>query len=510
MTAVDGDSLMARARLDHEGLRIGGREVEASNAERLDVINPSTGNVLGTVACADRSDVDRAVRVARDVFDSGVWSDAPIARRAKVLHAFADALERRMEDLHKLETLNNGRPIAETRAQIARLPEWYRYNAALLVAHRDDVIHMPGPYHTYTSRFPLGVAAILSSFNHPLMIGSKSLAPALATGNSVVLKPSEQTPYTSLLLADLAAEAGLPDGVLNVIVGLGPVAGAAMAEHPLVAKITFTGGTEVGRQIALAAAPRFAKTALELGGKGPVLVFEDSPFSECVPGVTFGSFIGAGQTCIAGTRILVQRSIYDEFLERFVAHARSIRIGDPQNAATQLGPVISRRSQERVLSWVQRAVDEGATVATGGRAPVVEGCEGGFYIEPTILVNVENTGFAAQEEFFGPIVVAMPFDDEDDAVAQANDSRFGLGSTIWTRDVARAHRLSARLLHGMVWVNDHHRLDPASPWGGVRESGIGREGGWESFHDFTHVRATTIRTAPEPVDWYGGVTDRLN
>jgi acyl-CoA reductase-like NAD-dependent aldehyde dehydrogenase len=496
--------------LGHWGLRIGGREVEATSGDRLDVTNPATGETLGTVACADRSDVDRAVQVACEAFDSGVWSEAPIPERAKVLHAFADTVERRMDDLYRLETLNNGRPISETRAQIARLPEWYRYNAALLVADRDHVIHMPGPYHTYTSRFPLGVAGILSSFNHPLMIGSKSLAPALATGNSVVLKPSEQTPYTSLLMADLAAEAGVPDGVLNVIVGRGPVAGAAMAEHPLVDKVTFTGGTEVGRQIALAAAPRFAKTALELGGKGPVLVFEDSPLSECVPGVAFGSFIGAGQTCIAGTRILVQRSIHDEFVDRFTAQAQAIRIGDPQSPSTQLGPLISRGSQERVLSWIQRAVDEGATLASGGRARTVEGCEGGFYVEPTVLVDVENTMFAATEEFFGPVVVVIPFDDEDDAIAKANASRFGLGSTMWTRDVARAHRLSARLLHGMVWVNDHHRLDPASPWGGIRESGIGREGGWESFHDFTHVRSTTIRTASEAVDWYGGVTDRLN
>lgn len=497
-------------RVGHWGLRVAGKEVEAESGGRLDVVNPATGALLGTVANAERSDVDRAVRVARDAFEAGTWRDMPIAERARAMHAFADNIERRIDDLYQLETLNNGRPIAETRAQIARLPEWYRYNAALLVSDRDHVIHMPGPYHTYTSRFPLGVVGILSSFNHPLMIGSKSVAPALATGNSVVLKPSEQTPFTSLLLADIATQSGIPDGVLNVIVGLGPVAGARLAEHPLVDKVTFTGGTEVGRQIALAAAPRFARTALELGGKGPVLVFPDSPFEESVPGVAFGSFVGAGQTCIAGTRILVERSIHDEFVERFTAQAERIRLGDPRAPETQLGPLISRRAQERVLGSIERAVKEGATVATGGGAPTVKGCEGGFYVEPTVLVGSDNKAFAASEEFFGPVVTVIPFDDEADAVAQANDSRFGLGSTIWTRDVGRAHRLSSELLHGMVWVNDHHRLDPASPWGGVRLSGIGREGGWESFHEFTHVRATTIRTSPDPVDWYGGATERLN
>lgn len=491
-------------------LLIGGEKVPAASGERLDVIDPAHGTVIARVAAAGREDVDRAVTAAQAAFDSGVWSQAPVAARAKIMHRFADRIEERIEELYRLETVNNGRPIRETRAQVGRLPEWYRYNASLLTADRTAVVSMPGPYHSYTQRFPLGVVGILSSFNHPLMIGSKSLAAALATGNSVVLKPSEQTPLTSLLLAEIATESGFPAGVLNVVNGAGPVAGAALAEHPKVRKITFTGGTEPGRAVAVAAARHFAKATTELGGKSPVLVFADSPIDAAARGTAFAGFVAAGQTCIAGSRILVQRRVHDEFVDALVAQARAIRIGDPADTETHLGPVISERAQERVLDYIRVGREEGARVAVGGGVPDVPGCEDGFFVEPTVLVDVTNEMRVAREEIFGPVLVVVPFDDEDDAVAMANDSAYGLGSAIWTRDVARAHRVAGRLLHGIVWVNDHHRLDPALPWGGVRESGNGREGGWESFHDFTEVRSVTIRTAEQPVDWYGGDTDRLN
>ena len=505
MTAVTS------ATVANRGLLIGGEEVPAASGETLPVVNPATGEVIAHVAAAGRDDIDRAVAVARETFDSGVWSQRPPSERARVLNRFADALEARIDDLYRLETIINGRPITETRAQIARLPEWYRYNAALLLADRDAVVPMPGPYHCYTQRFPIGVVAILSSFNHPLMIGSKALAPALATGNSVILKPSEQTPLTSIVVGEIASESGFPHGVLNIVQGWGPVAGAALAEHPGVGKITFTGGTEAGRSVAVAAAAHFARATVELGGKTPVLVFADSPVVEAAKGAAFGGFIGAGQTCIAGTRILVQRDIHDDFVAAFVDETSQIRIGDPSDPATQLGPVVSAAARDRILRYIQIGVDEGARIATGGGVPEVKGCEGGFFVEPTILVDVDNTMRVAREEIFGPVVVVIPFDDEDDALAMANDSPYGLGSSIWTRDIARAHRVASRLLHGIVWVNDHHRLDPAAPWGGVRDSGMGREGGWESFHEFTEVRSVTIRTADSAVDWYGGAaTDRLN
>src|SRR5829696_4061413 len=352
-----------------ERMRIGSDLVEAASGETLEILNPATGALLTTTPAGGPEDIDRAVRAARRAFEDGPWPRLERSERAQVLHRFADRIEERIEDLFRLETLNNGRPVRETRAQVGRLPEWFRYNASLLLAERTEVVPMPGPYLNYLLRHPIGVCGLLTPFNHPLMILAKSLAPALAAGNTVVIKPSELTPLTTLELGHIAAEAGIPDGVINIVTGIGASAGKALSEHEHVAKVTFTGGTDVGRSIGIAAAQRFAKATTELGGKSPVLVFDDAGVERAVKGTAFGAFIAAGQTCICGARILVQEGIYDDVVAGLAATAESLRVGDPTDEATQMGPVISERQRARVLGYVELGVEEGGRLVTGGAQP---------------------------------------------------------------------------------------------------------------------------------------------
>ncbi len=482
-----------------------------TTAEKRSIINPATGAVLDTVAEQDAAAVDAAVATARTAFESGVWPAMVRSDRARLLLRIADAIEDRAETLYTLEALNNGRPITETRAQLSRVPEWFRYNAGLLAAQRQAVLPGDGPYLTYQQRLPLGVCGIITPFNHPLLILARSLSAALANGNTVVVKPSELTPLTTLALADIMASAGLPDGVVTVVTG-GRDAGIRLTQHEDVAKITLTGGTEAGRAAALATAARFARVTAELGGKTPVLVFDDVDPVAAAEGAAFAAFVAAGQSCVAGSRFLVQRNNYDAFVAALAARANAIRIGDPTLPDTQMGPLISARQRNKVRELIDVGVAEGARLAAGGGVPdLPETLRDGFFLQPTVLADATMEMTVAREEIFGPVAVVIPFDDEDDAVRMANDNRFGLGAGVWTTDIGRGHRVASRIVAGMVWVNDHHRLEPSLPWGGVKESGIGKDAGTESFDDFSWIKTIVVRTAAEPVDWYGGPDQgRLN
>ena len=485
------------------GLFIDGREVPATSSDLLDVINPATGALLAQISHASDEDVDRAVRSAHDAFESHEWASMSNRTRAKLINKLADVFEANIEEMFTLETANNGRSLNETRAQLSRLPDFFRYNAGLAIARRDAVIPVDGNYLNYTLRTPIGVVGNSTPFNHPLMIMVKSLAPTLASGCTTVVKPSEYTPLTTLRLAQLFVDAGLPPGCFNVITGLGPTTGKALAQHPGLAKWVLTGGTEAGRLTGAMAGSNFAHQTLELGGKTPVLVFDDFDIEQAVNYAAFGGFIGAGQTCICGSRQIVHEKVYDEFVERLAAKAKTIRIGNPADPSVQLGPVVSARQQQRVLNYIRIGLEEDkARLVAGGKVPSDPALKNGFFVEPTVFADVTPRMRIFQEEVFGPFVSVSKFSTEAEGLAMANDSPFGLAGAVRTNDVTRAHRVAARLKCGIVWINDHHRLDPASPWGGVKDSGIGRECGTESFDQHFETKSVMIRLDDAPFDWY--------
>ena len=487
------------------GCYVNGKDVQSSSLPAFEVENPATGAILCSVTSADAKLVDGACEAAHNAFESGVWSRSDVRHRAKVLQKIADDLRNEIPRLAELEVAQTGRAVREMKAQLARLPEWFEYFGALIRTHEGTVPPFFGPYLNYVKRVPLGVCGLLTPWNHPLLIAIKKIAPALATGNSIVLKPSELAPVSVLELAKLCSRAGLPDGVLNIVPGMGPAAGQALCRNQHVRKIDLTGGTSTGRAVGAAAGANLAGLISELGGKAPMIIFDDADIDQAVNGAAFATFVASGQTCIMGARVLVQEKVHDKFMTALTAKAQRIRLGDPFDVSTQMGPVISNQSRTRIIEMVEKAKREGAKVYTGAKIPAAgvlkPPCSSGYYYEPTIL-GVKTGMEIWTEEVFGPVVVSIPFKDEAEAVALANDSPYGLAAAVWTKDVMRAHRMADKLDVGIVWINDHHRNDPSSPWGGQKHSGIGRENGLSALHEYTQTKSVVVRTDPAPFDWF--------
>jgi acyl-CoA reductase-like NAD-dependent aldehyde dehydrogenase len=474
-------------------LYINGRWQPAADGGTFDVFNPATERLLAKVASAKAEDVDAAVRAARAQFDGGEWSKMNGVERGKLLYRLAELMERDQDYLAKLETLNLGRPLMEpTILDIPNAIDTVRYFAGWADKIEGRTIPTPGyfgrPTHSYTVREPIGVVGAITPWNTPAMIACWKLAPALAAGCTMVLKPAEEAPLTTLYLAELIEEAGFPPGVFNVVPGLGEVAGAALSRHPGIDKISFTGSPEVGRQIMRVAADGFKRVALELGGKSPQIILADANLEAAVGGAAMGLFFNQGQVCAAGTRVLVHRSKYDQVLEALAAAAKGVKLGDPLDPQTTMGSLVSKRQLERVAAYVDAGIKEGATVVAGGKRLD----QPGYFFRPTIFGQANNDMRISQEEIFGPVGVVMAFDEVDDAIRIANATRYGLAATIWTRDVSHAHQLASKIRAGAIGINGWAPIDPRLPWGGSKTSGIGRELGWAGIEAVTEEKVITL------------------
>ena len=472
---------------------IDGRHAPAACGEWLDDVDPATGETYARVASSDARDVERSVAAALHAF--AAWSMTPVVERSKLLRRLARLIERDLEKLARAESIDSGKPLSAARTvDIPRAVQNFDFFADAVTqfsseAHPTDEVAL-----NYTLRQPLGPVACISPWNLPLYLLTWKIAPALAAGNCVVAKPSEVTPMSAHLLGSLAAEAGLPPGVLNIVQGLGPRAGGPLCAHPGIRAISFTGSTKVGAEIAREAATSFKKLSLEMGGKNPTLVFADADLREAIPQTVRAAFSNTGQICLCGSRILVERSVYDQVRDELVERVRALRVGDPLQADTEQGALVSRQHFDKVMGCLAVARQEGGRVLCGGgRASVPGRCAGGFFVQPTLIEGLGPSCRTNQEEIFGPVATLLPFDGADEAVRLANSTRYGLAASLWTRDLSRAHRVGAQLHSGIVWVNCWMLRDLRTPFGGVKESGLGREGGMDALRFFTEPKNVCVK-----------------
>jgi acyl-CoA reductase-like NAD-dependent aldehyde dehydrogenase len=481
-----------RVRIQPGKLLIGGEWRQASHGRTFTTINPATAEVLTEVAEASAEDVNAAVEAARRAFASdSAWRKLSASERGRVLWKVADLLEQNIDEMAELETLDNGKPISESRhIDLPMVIDVLRYYAGWATKIHGETVNTFNEAFTYTLREPIGVVGAIVAWNFPLLLASWKVGPALACGNTVVLKPAEQTPLTALRFGELAMAAGLPPGVLNIVTG-GPEAGQALVAHPGVDKIAFTGSTAVGKQIMRAAAETLKRVTLELGGKSPNIVFADSDLASAVKGAINGIFYGKGEVCCAGSRLFVERKVRDEFLEKLLARAKRLQPGDPLDPKTRLGALVSQKQMNVVLRYIEVGRSEGAELLTGGRrATVGEGH--GFFVEPTIFGGVRNDMTIAREEIFGPVLATLEFDEVDEVAALANQTAFGLAAGVWTRDLRKAHALARCLQAGTVWINTYGPMDAALPFGGYKQSGFGRELGAHALEHYTELKTVWL------------------
>ena len=460
----------------------------------LDVYEPATGAVFAQCPDSTTADIDAAVKAAQRA--APAWAATPTEVRAKLLHKLADLIEARLDEFAELESRDSGKPVAlAKRLDIPRAVSNLRFFAGAIIGWESESHAMESGAINYTLRHPLGVVGCISPWNLPLYLFTWKIAPALASGNAVIAKPSEITPCTAALLGELSIEAGFPAGVLNIVQGRGPTTGQAIIEHPAIKAISFTGSTRTGASIAATAAPKFKKVSLEMGGKNPAIVFDDADLNEeNLETIVRSGFANQGEICLCGSRLLVQRSIYDSFRERYLAKVQALRVGDPKNGATDLGALVSREHFDKVMRCIAQARDEGGRILCGGEALTLDGrCAEGWFIAPTVIEGLGNETLTNQQEIFGPVVTLIPFDDEAEAIAIANGTGYGLAASLWTRDLSRAHRLGAQLEFGIVWINCWLLRDLRTPFGGSKQSGVGREGGVEALRFFTEPRNICIR-----------------